>query len=122
MQWISNVPFMAHHAFHRAKRNKDTGYWLTENEKYRTWRRAKSSSIIWLRGDGKFSNFPVLLISTLTWIQLALEKHFWRKDPSRYYLYCNTHFLQQVWDYRSFPKHDWGRAWYHGTGIGLFLL
>lgn len=64
MQWISDVPFKAHHTFHREKRNKDTGYWLMENEKYMTWRTARSS-IIWLRGDGKFQKIPVLLISKL---------------------------------------------------------
>lgn len=54
--WLSNIPFQDHHTFSRKRRHKDTGHWLLENKKFWTWRNSSSSSMLWLRGDGRHRN------------------------------------------------------------------
>lgn len=59
MSWLSDIKFIDHHTFSRERRQEKTGQWLEENETYKEWKNSKSSSLLWLRGDGSFSHFPM---------------------------------------------------------------
>lgn len=56
LNWLSDMKFMDHHAFSRQRRQENTGLWLEENEVYKEWKNSKSSSLLWLRGDGEFAS------------------------------------------------------------------
>ena len=50
LQWISPIPYIAHH--NQAKRDvlAGTGAWFLKDDKVRRWLSSSSSSILWLHG------------------------------------------------------------------------
>ncbi|KAL7268016.1 hypothetical protein RUND412_009377 [Rhizina undulata] len=53
LKWLSRVPFKDHHSFVRSVQQDGTGKWLLEKQDFINWKDSTSSSILWLRGNGK---------------------------------------------------------------------
>lgn len=51
--WLSEVTFKEHHDFVRSSRHSGTGGWLLLKENFVDWEDSDSSSLFWLRGNGK---------------------------------------------------------------------
>lgn len=52
LEWISSVPYGAHHNSVAEARLPETCNWLLEHETYRTWEDSTSSAMLWLHGSG----------------------------------------------------------------------
>ncbi|OAR05768.1 hypothetical protein LLEC1_02434 [Akanthomyces lecanii] len=48
--WLSDVPYETDHYNATKGRVEGTGQWLLDNEKYHSWRNARSSTVLWLNG------------------------------------------------------------------------
>ena len=55
LQWISKIPYSKHHENVRSGRLHGSGLWLFEQPQYVQWRNSRSSSLLWLRGNRKYS-------------------------------------------------------------------
>lgn len=56
--WLSDVPYETDHYNATRGRVEGTGQWLLDNEKYHSWRNAKSSTVLWLNGIRKLASLP----------------------------------------------------------------
>ncbi|KAJ5524013.1 Aldehyde dehydrogenase C-terminal [Penicillium frequentans] len=50
LEWVSTVPYGLHHEEIEDRRSLETGDWLFQHEKFRTWMDSSSASILWLQG------------------------------------------------------------------------
>lgn len=53
MNWLSDLSMRQHHEYHKSIRITGTGDWLLNNDVFRQWRAAESSSFLWLHGIGE---------------------------------------------------------------------
>ncbi|RFU27471.1 hypothetical protein B7463_g8880, partial [Scytalidium lignicola] len=84
LRWISKIPYSKHHESVRKDRLEGSGIWLFEQVQYMQWRRAHSSSLLWLHGipgSGK-SKLVSLLIDT--WRENSINP---QTEPLAY-VYC----------------------------------
>lgn len=51
--WISSIPYHAHHRDIYDRVLPGTGGWFFEREEFRQWSDNARSSLLWLRGDGR---------------------------------------------------------------------
>ncbi|KAI0474545.1 hypothetical protein F4859DRAFT_514397 [Xylaria cf. heliscus] len=51
LEWISPIPYGRHHNRVKEARTSDTCEWLLENDRFRQWEDASSSTILWLQGS-----------------------------------------------------------------------
>lgn len=53
MNYISTIPFGAHHVEKREKRTGGTCEWLTNHREFHAWEDSACSSVLWLQGQSE---------------------------------------------------------------------
>ncbi|GLA28227.1 hypothetical protein AnigIFM63326_005798 [Aspergillus niger] len=85
LEWISNIPFGTNHNNIRARHTPDTGKWLLEHDKFKTWDQGESS-LFWLQGAlGTGKTF--LTSTVIDFVKSRLEDN--PKDEGLAFFYLN---------------------------------
>ena len=92
LMWISNIPYKENHITARQGRTEGTGVWLIEHERYLSWRKCSTSTILWLHGfpgAGKTK----LVSKVIDSLQESLNEL--SNDETLAYFYCDRNQIDR---------------------------
>jgi len=64
LDWISTIPYNAHHRDISNSLLSGSGAWLFVRPEFQQWITVENSSLLWLRGDGK--SYAVIIVLKIT--------------------------------------------------------